>query len=299
MSHEHQPPANYNRAFIIGVVLNTAFVIVEVVYGILANSLALLADAGHNVSDVLGLLLAWGASILSSRQPTPRRTYGLRRTSIFAPLLNAMFLLVASGGIAWEAIQRFLVPSRVAPETVIGVAVVGIIINTATALMFLSGRQKDLNIRGAFLHMAADAVVSLGVVLAGVAIITTGWLWFDPVVSLIIVTVIVVGTWRLLIESINLAMDAVPAGIEPLAVRTYLTQLPGVTEIHDLHIWGMSTTETALTAHLVMPSGFPGDGFLVRVMQELSDRFDIDHTTLQIETGDPNYPCTLAPEHTV
>lgn len=296
--HSHGQ-ANYNRAFIISVTLNTAFVIIEVVYGILANSIALLADAGHNLSDVLGLLLAWGATILVRRLPTPRRTYGLRRSSILAALLNAIVLLAASGGIAIEAIQRFNNPSQVAGGTVIGVATVGIVINTVSALMFMAGRKSDLNIRGAFFHLIADAVVSLGVVLAGIAIVATGWLWFDPVVSLIIVILIVVGTWNLLQESLNLVMDAVPAGIEPRLVRTYLAELPGVAQVHDLHIWAMSTTETALTAHLVMPTGFPGDAFLVRVSQELHDQFSIEHATVQIETGDPNYPCPLAPDNFV
>lgn len=302
-SHKHQGhehgQGNYNRAFAIGTALNIGFVIVEAVYGYRVNSLALVADAGHNLSDVLGLLLAWGASALTLRPPTRRHTYGLRRSSILAALLNALVLLLAMGAIAWEAVRRFSEPSSVSGGTVIGVAVVGIIINTVTALMFMSGRQKDLNIRGAFLHMAADAGVSLGVVLAGIAIVFTGWLWFDPVVSLIIVVVVVVGTWQLLKNSLDLALDAVPAGIEPLAVRTYLAELRDVAGVHDLHIWGMSTTETALTAHLVMPTGHPGDAFLVQVNRELQDHFGIEHTTLQIETGDPSYPCPLAQENVV
>ncbi len=296
--HRHEP-TSYNRAFIISVALNTGFVIIEAVYGILANSLALLADAGHNLSDVLGLLLAWGASILARRLPTPRRTYGLRRSSILAALLNAILLLVASGAIAWEAIRRFLEPSPVLGGTIIGVAAVGIVINTVSALMFMSGRKNDLNIRGAFLHLVADALVSLGAVLAGIAIVTTGWLWFDSVISLIIVIVIVAGTWQLLQESVNLVTDAVPAGIEPLAVRTYLTELPGVTGVHDLHIWGMSTTETALTVHLVIPAGFPGDAFLARVVEELHDNFSIEHPTIQVETGDTSYPCAFVSDNRV
>ena len=304
MAHQHNhghshETINYNRAFIISVALNTGFVIIEAVYGILANSLALLADAGHNLSDVLGLLLAWGASILGRRRPTPRRSYGLRRSSILAALLNAILLLVASGAIVWEAIRRFAEPSPVSGGTIIGVAAVGIAINTVSALMFMSGRQSDLNIRGAFLHLVADAVVSLGAVLAGIAIVATGWLWFDPVVSLIIVAVIVVGTWQLFQESFNLVTDAVPAGIEPLAVRTYLAELPNVAAVHDLHIWAMSTTETALTAHLVMPAGHPGDAFLVQVNRGLHDHFGIEHATLQIETGDPSYPCPLAQENVI
>ncbi|MEI2578071.1 cation diffusion facilitator family transporter [Scytonema sp. PRP1] len=299
-SHGHDHGSgNYNRAFIISVALNTGFVIIEAVYGILANSLALVADAGHNLSDVLGLLFAWGASILARRRPTPRRTYGLRRSSILAALLNAAFLLVISGGIGWEAILRFREPAPVAGGTVITVAAIGIAINTISALMFLSGRKSDLNIRGAFLHLVADAAVSVGVVLAGIAIIATGWLWFDPAVSLIVTVVIVVGTWQLFQESLNLVTDAVPAGIEPLAVRTYLAELSGVSSVHDLHIWAMSTTETALTAHLVIPAGYPGDAFFTQVNRELHDNFGIEHATLQIETGDPNYPCPLAQDNVV
>ncbi|BAZ47042.1 cation efflux system protein (plasmid) [Chondrocystis sp. NIES-4102] len=302
MSHSHSHDhgsGNYNRAFIISVALNTSFVIIEAVYGILANSLALLADAGHNLSDVLGLLLAWGASILSRRLPTQRRTYGLRRSSILAALLNASFLLVVSGGIGWEAIQRFREPAPVAGVTIITVAAIGIVINTASALMFLSGRKNDLNIRGAFWHLIADAAVSVGAVLAGIAIITTDWLWFDPAVSLIVTVVIVAGTWQLFRESLNLITDAVPAGIEPLAVRTYLSELPGVSGVHDLHIWAMSTTETALTVHLVMPSGYPGDAFLARLVGELHDNFSIEHPTIQMETGDQSYSCPFIAEDTV
>lgn len=296
--HTHGP-ANYGRAFLIGTTLNLGFVLIEVIYGISAHSVALLADAGHNFSDVLGLVLAWVANILSRQGPSRRYTYGLRRSSILVALLNAIILLVAMGGIAWEAVQRFGEPGSVAGETVISVAVVGVVINTATALMFLSGRKTDLNIQGAFLHMAADAGVSLGVVLAGIGILATGWLWFDPVVSLIIVLVVVISTWQLLQGSLSLALDAVPAGIEPLAVRTYLAELPNVAQVHDLHIWAMSTTETALTAHLVMPAGFPGDAFLAKVCQELHDSFGIEHTTLQVETGDPSHPCSLAPDHCI
>jgi len=296
--HDHGP-ASYGRAFAIGTTLNVGFVLIEVIYGIAANSVALIADAGHNLSDVFSLVLAWGASILTRQQPSHRYTYGLRRSSILIALLNAIILLIAMGGIAWEAVQRFRAPGPVAGTTVIGVAAVGIIINTVTALLFMSGRQRDLNLRGAFLHMAADAGVSLGVVLAGIAILVTGWLWFDPVVSLLIVVVVVVGTWKLLQDSVNLAMDAVPEGIEPLAVRTYLSELPNVAQVHDLHIWAMSTTETALTAHLVMPTGHPGDAFLCSICKVLHDQFGIEHATLQVEIGDPGHPCALAPDHRV
>jgi cobalt-zinc-cadmium efflux system protein len=295
MSHSHHhhshEPANYNRAFIIGITLNGGFVIVEALFGFLTNSLALLADAGHNLSDVLGLLLSWGASWLVRRRPTQRYTYGFRRSSILAALLNASFLLIAMGAIATESIQRLSHPLPVSASTIIGVSLVGIVINGVTALLFMSGRERDLNIRGAFLHMAADALVSFGVVLAGVAIVTTGWLWFDPVVSLIIVVVIGVGTWNLLHDSVNLALDAVPEGIEPQAVQTYFKQLPGVVAVHDLHIWAMSTTETALTAHLVMLTGSPGDAFLSRISMELHDKFGIEHTTIQVETGNFLLPC--------
>lgn len=305
MTHNHSHGlqehkiGNYNRAFAIGTALNVGFVVIEAVYGYLAHSLALFADAGHNLSDVLGLLLAWGASVLVRRPPTRRYTYGLRRSSILAALLNAIVLLLAMGGIAWEAIRRFSAPEPIAGGTVITVAVVGVVINTITALMFISGRQQDLNIRGAFLHMAADAGVSLGVVLAGIAIVLTNWLWFDPVISLIIVIVVVVGTWQLLKDSVNLALDAVPEGIEPLAVKTFLAELPGVAQVHDLHIWAMSTTETALTAHLVIPSGHPGDDFLAQTCQELHDHFGIEHSTLQIEVGDSAQSCALAAKNKV
>lgn len=296
--HNHST-SNYNRAFAIGVALNLGFVIVEAVYGILAHSVALLADAGHNASDVLSLLLAWGASLLTRRPPNRRYTYGLRRSSILVALLNAILLLLAMGGITWETLQRFNHPEPVAGGTVIGVAAIGILINTITALMFLSGRKHDLNLRGAFLHMAADAGVSLGVVIAGIAIVLTGWQWFDPVVSLIIVAVVVISTWQLLKDSVNLALDAVPEGIEPLAVRTYLAQLPGVAAVHDLHIWAMSTTETALTAHLLMPTGHPGDDFLLQLCQQLHEHFSIEHSTIQIEMGNSTHSCVQAPDHKV
>jgi len=296
--HSHAP-ASFGRAFAIGTTLNLGFVILEAVYGYLAHSLALFADAGHNLGDVLGLVLAWGASAIARRPPTKRYTYGLRGSSILAALVNAVVLLLSMGAIAWEAIRRFNDPGSVSAGTVIWVAVVGIIINTVTALLFMSGRKGDLNIRGAFLHMAADAMVSLGVVLAGIAILVTHWVWLDPVVSLILVVVVVVGTWQLLRDSVSLALDAVPAGIEPRAVQTYLAERRGVSKVHDLHIWAMSTTETALTVHLVMPTGYPGDAFLCEVCKELQDHFGIKHSTIQVETGDSEYPCALEPDHVV
>ena len=304
MTHNHSSghthgTGNYNRAFMISVTLNTLFVAIEAFYGIAANSLALLADAGHNLSDVLGLLLAWGASFLSQRQATERRTFGLRRSSILAALFNAVFLLVISGGVGWEAILRFRDPAPVSGRTLIVVAGIGIVINTVSALMFLSGRKRDLNIRGAFLHLMADAAVSVGVVLAGVAIVFTGELWFDPAVSLLVTIVIVVGTWQLLRDALNLITDAVPAGIEPLAVRTYLAERPGVAEVHDLHIWSMSTTEAALTVYLLVPTGHPGDAFLAQIYRALHENFGIEHATIQIEIGDSGQACALAPENVV
>lgn len=300
MAHDHghgghnHAPANFGKAFAIGIALNLGFVIVEAVYGRLSHSLALVADAGHNLSDVLGLFLAWGASVLAQHGPTLRRTYGLRRTSILAALTNAIVLLIAIGAIAWEAVQRLAHPTEVAGKTVIVVAAVGIVINGVTALLFMSGRKGDLNIRGAFAHMAADAGVSAGVVIAGVVILFTDWRWLDPVVSLGISVVIVLGTWSLLRDSVNLALDAVPEGIDLAAVQDYLVNLPAVTEVHDLHVWGMSTTETALTAHLVIPDAAFTDERLSRVCGELHDRFGIEHATLQIEQGDPAHPCSCS-----
>ena len=283
-SHHHGQ-ANYNRAFAIGVGLNVAYVAIEAGFGFAAGSLALLADAGHNLSDVLGLLLAWGASWLATRSPTRRRTYGLRRSSILAALANAMLLLVAVGGICWEAIRRLLSPEPPPGQAVIWVAAVGIVINTATALLFLRGSERDLNLRGAFLHMAADAGVSLGVVVAGIAIAWTSWTWIDPAVSLAIAAAIFVSTWGLFRESLDLALDAVPAGIDPEAVRQYLAGLPGVIAVHDLHIWALGTSESALTAHLVVPERLDHDALLADLTRQLHDRFAIEHATVQIEKG--------------
>ena len=296
-AHAHGP-IDYSRAFAIGVAANLAYVAVQTGYGLQANSVALLADAAHNLSDVLGLVLAWGAATLAKRLPSQRFTYGLRRSSILAALLNAAFLLLVTGGIAWEAIQRFLEPVDVTGATVIWVAALGIAVNGGSALLFLSGRKHDLNVRGAFMHMAADAVVSLGVVLAGFGMVFTGWLWLDPAVSLLVSAVIVVGAWSLLRDSVRLALDAVPEGVDIDKVRAYLCELPGVVEIHDLHVWGMSTTETALTAHLVMPGGHPGDAFMAAVSTRLHEEFHIGHSTVQVETN-PDHPCVLAPESVV
>jgi len=298
MGHDHShSAADFNAAFAIGIALNTAYVLFEVIFGLLGHSLALLADAGHNLSDVLGLLLAWGASAMAKRAPTKRRTYGLRGSSILAALFNAIFLLVSVGAIVWEALRRFRAPTDVAANTIIWVSLVGIAINTGTALMFRSGREHDLNIRGAFLHMAADAAISAGVVIAGFAILWTGWVWIDPGMSLLISAVIIWGTWDLLRESANLALQAVPKDIETEKVERYLAQLPGVTRVHDLHIWAMSTTETALTAHLVKPDGNIDDELLARVCDDLQAHFRIGHVTIQLECG--AHPCKQAADHAV
>ncbi len=296
--HSHAPK-DFNRAFAIGVGLNVTFVVVETVFGLLSNSLALLADAGHNLSDVLGLLLAWAASRLARQKPTSRFTYGLRSTSILAALFNAVILLIAVGGILWESVERLREPGAIDGRTVMWVAGVGIAINGFTAWMFASGREGDLNIRGAFLHMAADALVSLGVVVSAAVWMATGWAWIDPLVSIAVSVVIVLGTWGLLRDSLNLALDAVPTGIEAERVADYLRGLAGVREIHDLHIWGMSTTENAMTAHLVMPGGHPGDAFLAEAARELDRKFRIHHSTLQIEVGDGNERCALEPGEVV
>lgn len=293
--HHHGDPNNHGRAFVIAIALNTAFVVVECAYGLIANSTALMADAGHNLSDVLGLLLAWGAAILARKAPSERYTYGLRSSSILAALANAMFLLIACGAIAWEAVQRFSQPPAVAALTVSLVAAVGIFINGLSAWLFMQGSKVDLNIRGAYLHMAADAAVSLGVVLAGIAMIFTGWYWLDPIISLVIVIVVVIGTWDLLRESVQLVLNAVPATIEVPMIDIYLRQCTGVTDIHDLHIWGMSTTESALTVHLVMPDGYPGDAFMDDIMRTLKERFSIQHSTLQVEQGTTYHACALRP----
>jgi cobalt-zinc-cadmium efflux system protein len=288
--HSHGP-ANYGRAFAFGVALNLLFVGIEGLYGWLSNSLSLLADAGHNLSDVLGLVLAWIASVLAQRVPTARRTYGLRRSSILASLGNALLLLVAILGIAYEATVRLRHPEPVASGTVMLVASIGIVINGLTAWLFASGAKSDLNVRGAFLHMAADAAVSAGVVLAALAMRYTGWLWLDPVTSLVIVVVIAVGTWGLLRDSIDLSLDAVPRHIDPAKVEAYLASLPGIVAVHDLHIWAMSTTEVALTVHLVKPDARVDDALLEHIGHELAERFGIGHATVQLELGEAELSC--------
>ena len=293
--HNHAP-ADFGRAFLIGTLLNMAFVIAEVVYGTLAKSLALVADAGHNASDVLGLLLAWGAYLVAKRRPSQKHTYGLRRSSILASLTNAVLLLVALGAIIWEAVHRFSQPAPVAGGTVIWVAALGIAINGLTAYLFASGRKGDLNLRGAFQHMLADAVVSAGVVVAGIVILFTGWNWLDPLVSLVLAAVILYGTWGLLRESLDLALDAVPESVDLNEVKSFLTAQPGVSGVHDLHVWGMSTTETALTVHLVVPDGLQ-DEHLQHLRHELHEQFGVEHATVQIEQG--RVPCDLLSDEVV
>jgi cobalt-zinc-cadmium efflux system protein len=293
--HHHGDAAKQGRAFAIAIALNAVFVTLEFFYGFVANSTALIADAGHNLSDVLGLVLAWGAAVLARKAPNGRYTYGLRSTSILAALANAMLLIMASGAIAWEALQRFAHPPEVAGYTVTVVAAIGIAVNGFSAWLFMKGSKTDLNVRGAYLHMAADAAVSLGVVLAGIAMMFTGWLWLDPVVSLLIVAVIVISTWGLLKQALHLALGAVPHHIDVAAVTAYMKACAGVKDIHDLHIWGMSTTECALTVHLVMPEGYPGDVFMDNMTQTLKDRFSVQHSTLQVEQGTTEHHCTLHP----
>ena len=280
--HSHAP-AEFGTAFAIGTVLNSGFVVAEVVFGLAAHSMALIADAGHNLGDVLALLMAWGAAALAKRAPSRTYTYGLGRGTILAALANAAVLLVSIGAIAVEALRRLISPEPVGTVTVMIVAAIGIAINAVTAWLFASGRHGDLNIRAAFQHMAYDALVSLGVVVAGAVILLTGWERIDPLASLAIAVVILLGTWRLLADSMGLAMDRVPPGIEPKAVRDFVLERPEVRDVHDMHIWPTSTTETALTLHIVTPAGHPGDDFIARLAQDLHDRFDIDHTTVQIE----------------
>jgi cobalt-zinc-cadmium efflux system protein len=297
-SHHHAP-ASFGKAFAIGVALNLSFVVCEWIFGVAAHSLALLADAAHNLGDVLALLLSWGALHLSRRQPSARFTYGLRGTSILAALVNAIALLLITGGLAWEAIHRLADPQPVRGALVVAVALAGVLVNGITAWLFMSGSRNDLNVRGAYLHMAADAAVSLAVAVAGGLVIFTGWYWLDPVLTLVVALVIVWTTWDLLLQSLRLALQAVPAGIDSTEVRAFLAGLPGVSQVHDLHIWAMSTTENALTAHLVIPPGHPGDAFLQSACHEIEHRFGIHHATLQIEVADTALSCALEPDHVV
>lgn len=295
-SHTHAPP-NYNTAFAIGVGLNVLYIVVELIVGFSISSIALIADAGHNISDVLALLLAWGANALAATKPTARRTYGLRRTTILASLTNAIVLLIVIGAIAWEAIRRFSQPEEVPGGTVMWTAGIGILVNLGTALLFMKGRERDINIRGAFLHMAADAAVSAGVLLAGLAILLTGAQWIDPLTSLLVVLVIAIGTWGLLRESITLAIDAVPENVNPGKVRDFLLTLPGVEDVHDLHIWAMSTTEIALTAHLMKPDSKGDDALLKNAAEHLHREFEIVHSTIQFERSSGCVGCEKGQEN--
>lgn len=293
MPHDHNHQiSNYTRAFAVGVTLNAIFVAIEAGYGVGAGSLALIADAGHNLSDVLILLITWGAVLLAAKPATEKRTYGFRKLTIIASLASAILLLFALGGITWEAIGRFFAPKPVDGMTVVVVAAIGVVINTITALLFVSGQKHDLNIRGAFLHMAADAGVSLSVVVGGIIIMFTGWLLIDPLISLLIVAVILVGTWSLLRDSINLAIDSVPERINIAEIKRYLTDLENVYQIHDLHVWPMSTTEVALSVHLIVADDSLNDDFLPKLQQQLHDRFGIEHSTIQVESQN-NCSCIL------
>ncbi len=299
MAHDHHVhgPVSYDRAFAIGVGLNVAIVVLQVVFGVFADSLALLADAGHNLSDVLGLLLAWGAAILCRRAPTQQRTYGWRRSSILAALSNALLLIFVTGGVTWEALRRLAEPHPTEGGVVIVAAAVAALVNAGAAVLFLKGRHHDMNLRGAFLHLAADAAISLGVALAGVVILLTGWLWIDPAVSLVIGLVILGTTWGLLRGAANLVLDAVPEGVDINSVRSYLAGLPEVTDVHDLHVWPISTTETALTVHLVLQGNGLNDALLCEIDDELHDRFGIEHTTIQLEEHDQQHDCSLQVVH--
>jgi len=288
--HAHAP-VDFTRAFVLGITLNTIFVVIEAGCGWYYGSLALLADAGHNLGDVAGLLLAWGATWAGKKRATTVHTYGWQRATILAACANALLLLVAMVWLSWEAISRFSAPAPAAGGVIMGVAGIGLLINAGTAWLFFRGSAGDLNIRGAFLHMVADALVSLGVVIAGALLWWQQWAWIDPVVSLIIVVVVLVGTWGLLRQSLRLLFDGVPHAVDAGAVATYLEKLPGVTAVHDLHIWGLSTSTVALTAHLIMPEGHPGDAFLRQCAHELQTRFTIGHATIQIEQVPFCAPC--------
>ncbi len=303
MAHDHahahshtgaHPRTTAGRAFAIAIALNVAFIAVETVYGLLSRSMALVADAGHNLGDVLALGLSWGAAVLAGRRPTARRTYGFHNTTIIASLANALLLLFVTGGIAWESVRRLLAPEAVAGKTVIVVALVGVVVNTLSSVLFLRDRKRDLNVRSAFLHMASDAALSLGVAVVGAIVLATGLYWLDAVASILLSLTILASTWSLLKESLDLVLAAVPAGIDSTEVKAFLCGLPGVLEVHDLHIWAVSTTETALTAHLIMAGDSCRPAFLGDVCHELHERFHIAHPTLQVEPPDAPAPCRLA-----
>lgn len=291
--HHHAPASGHGRAFALAVVLNVTIVVVQAIYGVLANSTALLADAGHNLSDVLGLLLAWGATWLATRRPSARYTFGLGGSSILASLLNAGLLLFACGVIVAEAVGRLFHPAPVAGLDVFIVALVGMVVNGFSAWLFMRGQEDDLNIRGAFLHMVADAAVSAAVAVSGLAILFSGWTWLDPVMSIVVVAVIVYGTWGLLRDSIKLALNGVPPGVDLQKIRAYLAAQPGVTDVHDLHVWALSTTGNALSAHLVIPDGHPGDMVIDGIVGTLRAEFDMHHATLQVDMGTTQHRCSL------
>lgn len=295
--HHHHAPKNYNTPFIFGIILNSLFVIVEGLYGYFSNSLALMADAGHNLSDVAGLLIAWAAIWLTTKKPTSHYTFGLRKSSILSALFNAIFLMIAVGIIMWEALHRLWDPSLVIDyKKVIIVAFIGIVINSLTALLFFKDKDNDINIKGAYLHMAADALISLGVVISGIIISYTSWNWLDPFVSIIISLVIIYGTWDLLKNSVRLSLDAVPLNIDPQAVKKYLESLEDVVEIHDLHIWAVSSTETALSVHLTVKRNSLENKKLVSISSHLRDQFKIHHPTIQLELYEENFQCLLKPD---
>ena len=287
----HHGPASFSRAFAIGIALNVGFVAVEAFYGWQIGSLALLADAGHNLSDVAGLVLAWVAALAAGRLPDDRHTYGWQRASILAAFANAVLLLVAMGSLLWEAGHRLQSPASTDGVTVMVIAAIGVLVNGGTAALFMAGSKSDMNIRGAFLHMAADALVSLGVVASGALYLRTGWAWLDPATSIAIALVIIAGTWGLFRQSLHLLFDGVPESVALAEVDALLRALPGVDDVHDLHVWAMSTTGIALTAHLVMPGGHPGDAFLEHIRDQLHDRFHITHPTLQIELDGHDHGC--------
>jgi len=293
MAYNNHNGDSISKAFAFGIILNVIYILVEVIFGLLISSMALIADAGHNLSDVLGLVLAWGAAVLARTLPTKKRTYGLRKSTILAALFNAIILFIAVGAISIEAIRRLINPEQVQGGIMMIVAGIGVLINAATAYLFVKGKDKDMNIKGAYLHMAADAGVSVGVVIAGLLITITGWLWVDPVIGLVIVLVITISTWDLLRDSFLMSVDAVPKGISLREVENHLKQIPGVMEIHDLHIWAMSTTETALTVHLVIPEANPGDYFLKGICSDLHEKFGIEHSTIQVEKNAQSANCSI------
>ena len=299
-SHTHSPPIkSSNNAFMIGIILNIIFVFIEAIYGFMSHSLALLADAGHNLSDVAGLAIAWTAFWISQKKPTSQFTFGLRKSSILSALINSLILLVAVGIMIWEAIHRLWNPASIHSPTVMIVASIGIVINSLTALLFLKNKEDDINLKGAYLHMAADALISLGVVFTAVVIYYTNWNWLDPIVSLVISLIIIFGTWDLLKDSFRLSMDAVPSGIDPIAVKKYLAQLNNVVDVHDLHIWAMSSSETALTAHLTFANPIKDNLLISQISRELRDQFKIHHVTIQSEIFEHAYQCSLSPEDVV